>query len=162
MQASPPCRNMIVVAGAGLASVRTPQPLLMGKIKVNVEDGAALSRWPCDAPEPVLAELVAWPVGYAIRHIAERAFWSHLLVPFRLCNSAARSPFWSEPKNRTFLRPLQTIRRAFSATFLSVSDPPSLTFLTNQFFGLQQCFRFLLAFCAHRPASHLTPLGGHP
>lgn len=46
----------------------------MGKIKVNVEDGAALSRWPCDAPEPVLVELVAWPVGYAIRHIAERAF----------------------------------------------------------------------------------------
>jgi hypothetical protein len=30
--------------------------------------------------------------------------------------------------------------------------PAIVDFLTNEFFGLQQCFRFLLAFCAHRPA----------
>jgi len=46
----------------------------MAKIKVSVQDGNALSRWQCDAPEQAFAESVAWPVGYAIRHIAERAF----------------------------------------------------------------------------------------
>jgi len=44
---------------------------------------------------------------------------------------------------------------------LICAGPAIVVFLTNQFFG-QQRFRFLLAFCAHRPASYPGPLGGHP
>lgn len=150
---------MIVVAGNGPGQRENASTSSHGG---NVQDGDALSRWPCDAPEPVLAESVDWPVGYAIRHIAERAFCVAFARPVQAVQQCCPLTILVRAEEQDVLRPQQTIRRAFSATFLSVSDPPSLTFLTNQFFGFQQCFRFLLAFCAHRPASHLTPLGGHP
>ncbi|MGX5089403.1 hypothetical protein [Enterobacter sp. UPMP2052] len=57
--------------------------------------------------------------------------------------------------------PGKAARRTFSAKLLS-APARRCCFFTNQFYGLQQRFRFLLAFCAHRPASHLAPLCGHP
>ncbi|ELH8609678.1 hypothetical protein Q8V93_003397 [Enterobacter asburiae] len=60
MQASPSCSNMNVVAGDGPGQRENASTSSHGG---NVQDGDALSRWPCDAPEPVLAKSVTWPVG---------------------------------------------------------------------------------------------------
>lgn len=66
-------------------SMRTPQLLLMAKIKVSVHDEEALSRWPCNASEQVLAESVVWPVGYSISLIAEKAFCTAFARPAQCC-----------------------------------------------------------------------------